>query len=246
MKIAILGTRGIPASYSGFETAVEQLAARLTERGHEVIVYCRPHVVGRECSEYKGAQLVHLPTIHNKYLDTFVHTFLSALHAARIKPARRSAVLHRRQLAAVPDHPAGLDPGADQRRRPGLRPAQVARAGQGLPALRREQRAAWADQAITDSHAVADIFERRYGQRIGVVPYGVEDPGHEGREALDELGLQPRKYILFVGRLEPENNPHLLVEAFARLDRARVRGMKGDRRRGAVRRRLHPPGPPLG
>ena len=46
MKIAILGTRGIPASYSGFETAVEQLASRLTDRGHEVVVYCRPHVVG--------------------------------------------------------------------------------------------------------------------------------------------------------------------------------------------------------
>src|SRR6202021_1951028 len=60
MKIAILGTRGIPASYSGFETAVEQLASRLTERGHEVVVYCRPHVVDRRLQTYKGARLVHL------------------------------------------------------------------------------------------------------------------------------------------------------------------------------------------
>ena len=79
---------------------------------------------------------------------------------------------------------------------------------------------------ITDSHAVAEIFERRYGRRIGVVPYGVEDPGHAGTQTLERLGLEPRKYILFVGRLEPENNPHLLVEAFARIDAERARGMK--------------------
>ena len=84
MKIAILGTRGIPASYSGFETAVEQLTSRLTARGHEVIVYCRPHVVDRRLRTYKGARLVHLRTVQNKYLDTFVHTCLSAVHAARV------------------------------------------------------------------------------------------------------------------------------------------------------------------
>src|SRR5881392_3234344 len=83
MKVAILGTRGIPASYSGFETAVEQLAKRFTARGHEVVVYCRPHVVDRRLNEWKGARLVHLPTVRNKYLDTFVHTLLSAIHCAR-------------------------------------------------------------------------------------------------------------------------------------------------------------------
>src|SRR5947208_5472607 len=83
VRVAILGTRGIPAAYSGFETAAEQLAARLSERGHEVVVYCRPHVVDRRLKQWRGARLVHLPTVRNKYLDTFVHTLLSALHAAR-------------------------------------------------------------------------------------------------------------------------------------------------------------------
>jgi glycosyltransferase involved in cell wall biosynthesis len=59
-----------------------------------------------------------------------------------------------------------------------------------------------------------------------VVPYGVQDPGHDGVETLQRLGLEPRKYVLFVGRLEPENNPHLLVEAFSRIDSAQARGMK--------------------
>ncbi|MGI8506666.1 MAG: glycosyltransferase [Solirubrobacteraceae bacterium] len=226
MKIAILGTRGIPASYSGFETAVEQLAWRLTARGHEVIVYCRPHVVDRRLTSYKGAQLVHLPTIQNKYLDTFVHTFLSSLHAARVtRPdvalffiAGNSPLCRITRLASIPSliNVDGLD--SDRRKWPAVAKSYLRFAESTAPRS--------ADRAITDSHAVAEIFEQRYGQRIGVVPYGVEDPGTGDSAALAELGLEPRRYILFVGRLEPENNPHLLVEAFSRIDRLRARGMK--------------------
>ena len=60
------------------------IARVLTERGHELVVYCRPHVVDPKLRRYKGAELVHLRTVQNKYLDTFVHTFLSAIHAGRV------------------------------------------------------------------------------------------------------------------------------------------------------------------
>lgn len=226
MKIAILGTRGIPASYSGFETAVEQLASRLTARGHEVVVYCRPHVVDRKLSTYKGAELVHLRTVQNKYLDTFVHTLFSALHAARVtRPdvalffiAGNSPLCLLTRWASIPSviNVDGLD--SDRRKWPAFAKAYLRFAERTSPR--------WADQAITDSHAVADIYQRRYGEQIGVVPYGVEDPGYDGAETLQRLGLEPRRYILFVGRLEPENNPHLLVEAFARISCSVTRGMK--------------------
>ncbi|MCX6410208.1 MAG: DUF1972 domain-containing protein, partial [Actinobacteria bacterium] len=79
MKIALIGTRGIPAAYSGFETAVQHLAEQFTERGHEVVVYCRPHMTEKK-DTHAGARLVHLPTVKNKYLDTIVHTALSTGH----------------------------------------------------------------------------------------------------------------------------------------------------------------------
>ena len=79
MKIALIGTRGIPAQYSGFETAVEHLAGEFTARGHEVVVYCRPHMTEVQ-DEHAGARLVHLPTVRNKYLDTIVHTAVSTGH----------------------------------------------------------------------------------------------------------------------------------------------------------------------
>jgi glycosyltransferase involved in cell wall biosynthesis len=226
MRVAILGTRGIPASYSGFETAAEQLASRLSDRGHEVVVYCRPHVVDRRLKEWKGARLVHLPTLRNKYLDTFVHTFLSSMHAARaLKPdvalffiAGNSPMCLVTRSAGIPTviNVDGLD--SDRSKWPAIAKTYLRFAERNAPR--------WADTALTDSHSVAEIFEQRYGQRIGVVPYGVEDPGYEGAGTLERLGLEPRKYVLFVGRLEPENNPHVLVDAFARIPAERARGMK--------------------
>src|SRR5689334_25395102 len=82
MKIAILGTRGIPANYGGFETFAEELSRRLVERGHDVTVYCRSHHVDRELNEYNGVHLKVLPTVQHKYFDTVVHTFLSTMSAA--------------------------------------------------------------------------------------------------------------------------------------------------------------------
>ncbi len=226
MKIAILGTRGIPASYSGFETAAEQIAERLTDRGHEVVVYCRPHVVDRRIKTYKGARLVHLPTVRNKYLDTFAHTLVSAIHSARLeKPdvalffiAGNAPLCLVTRLAGIPTviNIDGLD--SDRGKWPALAKRYLRFAERNAPR--------WADRAITDSHAVADVYEHRYGRRIGVVPYGVEDPGHDGRHTLEELGLEPRRYVLFVGRLEPENNPHVLVEAWARIPTAVTDGMR--------------------
>ena len=226
MNVAILGTRGIPASYSGFETAVEQITSRLTARGHRVTVYCRPHVVDPNIREWKGAQLVHLPTVRNKYLDTFVHTLLSSLHAARrTKPdvalffiAGNSPLCMITRLAGIPTviNVDGLD--SDRRKWNRFAKSYLRAAERLSPRM--------ATRAITDSHAVAAIYERRYGRQIGVVPYGAEVPPPYDTDVLERLGLEPRRYVLFVGRLEPENNPHLLVEAWSRIPSAKTRGMK--------------------
>ena len=226
MNVAILGTRGIPASYSGFETAVEQITSRLTARGHGVTVYCRPHVVDRSIETWKGARLVHLPTVRNKYLDTFVHTFLSSLHAARrTKPdvalffiAGNSPFCLVTRARGIPTliNVDGLD--SDRRKWNRIAKAYLRTAERLAPTT--------ATRAITDSYAVAHIFEQRFGKQIGVVPYGAELPPDTGTETLDRLGLEPRRYVLFVGRLEPENNPHVLVKAFSEIPSERTGGMK--------------------
>jgi hypothetical protein len=204
MKIAILGTRGIPASYSGFETAAEQLAERLTARGREV-VYCRPHVVDRRIRTYKGARLVHLPTIRNKYLDTLAHTLLSAIHSARRERpdvalffiAGNAPLCLVTRPAGIPTviNVDGLD--SDRRRWPGLAKRYLRFAEHHAPR--------WADRAITDSHAVADVYERRYGTRIGVVPAGAA-AAHSWDAVTDEYErlLEGVRAAHRPGRLPPE------------------------------------------
>jgi glycosyltransferase involved in cell wall biosynthesis len=81
MKIALIGSRGIPARYSGFEQFYEQFAVRLAERGHEVTVYNRSHFIKDVKGEYRGVRIVSLPSIPTKHLDTITHTALSVLHS---------------------------------------------------------------------------------------------------------------------------------------------------------------------
>src|SRR5215813_885564 len=83
VRIAVMGTRGIPANYGGFETFAEELSTRLVRRGHRVTVYGRSHYVDPARTEYHGVRLVVLPAIRTKYLDTLSHTFLSSLHGCR-------------------------------------------------------------------------------------------------------------------------------------------------------------------
>ena len=212
MRIAMLGTRGIPAAYSGFETAVEHLAERFSALGHDVTVYCRTHMTDRRAM-YAGARLVHLPTIRSKHLDTLTHTLLSTAHlAVRGRPdvaiyfiAGNAPAAPLARLAGIPAI-LQID-GLDSERAKWSRPARAY--------LRLAERLApsAATIAVTDSEAVADTYERRHGRRIAAIPYGAEvpDPGDAGW--CRELGVEPGRFLLFVGRLVPENNAHLLVEA---------------------------------
>ena len=217
VRIALIGTRGIPAAYSGFETAVENLAREFSQRGHEVVVYCRPHMTERR-DEHAGARLVHLPTIRNKYLDTLVHTTVSTGHmVTRERPdvaiyfiAGNAPVVPIARLAGVPSI-LQID-GMDSQR------AKWPRAARAIIRQFEHMSAAAATIAVTDSGAVADLYEQRFGRRLLAIPYGADLPDPGTTVALDALGIEPGRYILFVGRLVPENNAHLLVEAYKKLD----------------------------
>lgn len=217
VRIALIGTRGIPAAYSGFETAVENLAREFTNRGHEVTVYCRPHMTEHR-ETHAGAHLVHLPTIRNKYLDTIVHTAVSTGHlVARERPdlaiyfiAGNAPVVPFARLAGVPSI-LQID-GMDSQR------AKWPRVARAIIRQFEHMSAAAATIAVTDSESVADVYEERFGRRLLAIPYGASLPDPGTTQALDDLGLVSGEYVLFVGRLVPENNAHLLIEAYEQID----------------------------
>jgi glycosyltransferase involved in cell wall biosynthesis len=217
MKIALLGTRGIPASYSGFETCVEQLGQRLVKRGHDVTVYCRSHHITYEGDSYKGMRLVKLPTISNKYLDTMVHSFISSLHALPQRYdvglyfiAGNSPVTWIPRLAGSKTilNVDGLDWKREKWPAVAKRYIQFAEyLATKLPNL-----------YLTDSHVVQEYYQDRFNSKPPYIPYGSEVDILPAGETLAQYDLEPGRYILFVGRLVPENCAHHLVEAFRGLD----------------------------
>ena len=100
MRIAMIGTRGVPARYGGFETAVEEVGRRLTANGHEVTVYCRNP--DQRLTSYQGMRLVNLPALRERHLETLSHTLLSVTHAVvRGRPRRRRRLQRRERTAAA-------------------------------------------------------------------------------------------------------------------------------------------------
>lgn len=213
MKIAMLGVRGVPTVHGGFETCAEQLGARLVERGHEVTVYCRPHFVDADRKEYRGMRLITLPTVKNKYLDTLAHTFVGSLHAL-FQPydiclyfiAGNSPVCWIPRLTGKRTviNVDGLDWKREKWPGPAKRYIQLAE--RLAPRL--------ANATLTDSRVVQEYYAQTYRARVYYIAYGSElEPTPPG-DTLRQWGLEPRKYILFVGRLVPENHAEHLVEAF--------------------------------
>jgi glycosyltransferase involved in cell wall biosynthesis len=217
LSVALLGTRGIPASYSGFETCVEQLGQRLAQRGHQVTVYCRSHHITYEGTHYKGMRLVKLPTIANKYLDTLVHSFLSSLHAL---PRRYDVGLYfiagNSPVTWIPRlvgtktilNVDGLDWKREKWPFLAKRYIQVAEyLATRLPTA-----------YLTDSRIVQAYYRDRFRSEPPYIPYGSEVEVRPPGGTLAHFDLQPGKYVLFVGRLVPENCAHHLVDAFHGLD----------------------------
>jgi glycosyltransferase involved in cell wall biosynthesis len=213
MKIAFLGTRGIPANYGGFETFAEHLGTRLAARGHEVTVYGRKHYATPGARSYAGVRLVVLPTIRHKYFDTVVHTFLSVLHAA---PRRYDAILicnaANSIFAFVPrllGTPTLVNVDGLERKRKKWN--WVGRTYYHFS----EWLSTFLPSAIvTDAQVIQDYYAARYGKRSAMIAYGAEVARRADPSRLAQYGLEPDRYVLYVSRLEPENNAHLVIQAY--------------------------------
>jgi len=214
VRIAIVGTRGIPARYGGFETFAEEISTRLAARGHSLTVYCR---VRHADPTYRGVRLVYLPTIRNKFLDTIAHTFISTLHVAAFRGY--DAVLYCNAANAVFTWiprlfgmPTALNVDGLERNRKKWN--ALAKAWYQLS----EWLATWMPNVIvTDAKAIEDYYRERYHRASTMIAYGAELGPVPTSEVLPTLGLTPRGYFLYVSRMELENNGLLVREAFEKV-----------------------------
>jgi len=216
MKIAIMGIRGIPANYGGFETFAEELAPRLVERGHEVTVYGRSNNIKHNGEYYKGVRLVILPTISHKYFDTVAHTFLCAVHALK-EPYDAVLVCNsaNSSFAWIP-RLAGQKVALNV---DGLEWKRAKWNALGKAFYKMSERIAIyaPNEVVTDARDIEKYYLEKYKKRSTFIPYGAPIERVHTHEVLDRFNLQPRKYVLYVSRLEPENNAHLVVQAYEKV-----------------------------
>lgn len=215
MRLAVLGTRGIPAAYGGFETLAEELSTRLARRGHDVTVYARRGRVREEVERHEGVRVVFLPTVNHKYLETVVHGLLSGLHAASegydallfCNAINALACRLPKLLGASTRVLLNVD-GLERKRR------KWNAAGKLAYSLSERLSCVLADVVVTDAHAIRRYYEGRYRIRAAFAAYGSDLAAPTDPSPLAGLGLTPGGYVLYVSRFEPENNPDAVVRAY--------------------------------
>ncbi|MFL5679368.1 MAG: DUF1972 domain-containing protein [Chloroflexota bacterium] len=212
VRIAILGIRGVPASYGGFETFAEQFGRRLVERGHEVTVYGRTAYVHRGVRRYRGMRIVRLPAPRSKYFETVVHSLFAAAHAlggrydivyvcnsANVPAAILLRMFGKRVVINVD----GLE----------WRRAKWNRLGRAYYRFCAFVAAHLPIEIVTDAAVIQDHYRTAYGRETRLFAYGTDGPTDDDG-TLATLDLQRRAFVLYVSRLEPENNAHIVIEAY--------------------------------
>jgi glycosyltransferase involved in cell wall biosynthesis len=215
MKIAMVGARGIPASYSGVEKSVEELAKRLAEKNHEILVYCREN--NKHKQVHKNVNLVTLHTLKSKHFGTIIHVLLSTVHLL----CKRIDIVHYHALGpsvfsflprifgkktVVTVH------GLDWKRKKWNCIARFFLRFCEYPAV------FFPNKTIVVSKTLKKYFETKYKKEVHYIPHGVEIIAKDISDKPEILRFGDDGYILFVGRLVPEKGLHYLIKAFNELD----------------------------
>lgn len=229
MKIAICGTRGIPACYGGFETFAEEISHRLASQGHDVVVYGRRHVINYNEDTYRGVRIKLLPAPRHKYLETPVHTLLSFLHiffnpvdVVLLCNAANSPFIWLPRLRGIP---VAVNVDGIERKR-----AKWSSIGKLWYRLGELSSVMMANKVISDAEVIRDYYKNTYKIDSSVIRYGFSERSPEVVEAkaagkddneleipestFSDLGIKKGGYILYVSRLEPENNAHRVIAAY--------------------------------
>jgi len=227
LKIAIIGSRGYPYVYSGYETLVKELSERLVERGHNVRVYCHSSLFTKKPKFVNGIELVYTPSIETKFLSQFINSFFSFLHICFSKidivlvvnsangPFGIFTKIFRKKTCINVD---GLE---------WLRPKWK---GFGSIYFKVSSKLAtlFFDQVITDSVEMRKVYLNLFKKDSKVIAYGANIRKSESPQIINKLNLKQREYYLIIGRLIPDNNADIIINGFIRSNSKKKLVVVGD------------------
>ena len=227
LKISIIGSRGYPYVYSGYETLIKELSERLVARGCEVTVYCHRNLFNKKPALVKGIKLVYVPTIESKSLSQLVHSFLSMCHAATSDadvifavnaangPFGLISKIFRKPTAINVD---GLE---------WLRPKWKGLGAKYFKIAARLSTILF-DQIINDSDEMRKVYLNLFKKESVVIAYGATVIKSEELSLIKQWPITPKEYYLVVGRMIPDNNADIIVKGFLASNSSKKMVVVGD------------------
>ena len=227
LKIAIIGSRGYPYVYSGYETFVRELADRLAQKGFQVTVYNHRRLFKEHPRTLNGINIIYIPTIESKISSQFIHSFLSICHACWTKydlllvvnsangPFGLLAKIFRQKTAINVD---GLE---------WLRPKWRG-LGSRYFYWASKMATRWYDLVITDSLEMQKVYKAEFECDSTFIAYGADIKYPTSPHCLQKWNIEMDQYYLTVGRLIPDNNVSFMVQEFIKANSQRKLVVVGD------------------
>ncbi|MBD2089093.1 glycosyltransferase family 4 protein [Microcoleus sp. FACHB-1515] len=222
MKIAVIGSKGLPPKQGGIEHHCAEIYTRMVAQGHSVDLYARPSYTDQAWGQrqnYKGINVISLPSISVRGIDAFVSSAIAAIAASKeqydiihfhaLGPALFSALPKIASPAKVVVTCHGLD---WQRAKWGNISSRLIRMGE-------QSAVRFADAIVTVSEDLQTYFMESYDKETTYITNAPASYVETDSDFsyVQSLGLQQDQYILFLGRLVPEKRPELLIKAFQAL-----------------------------
>lgn len=224
LSFAIIGSRGFPSTYGGYETLVRYLARYMVADGHHVTVYCRDKNDGRRVWTDEGVRCIATRGKDTKQLSTLSFGATSSFDAS-LRRFDAALVLNIANGYWMPALRAARVPFAVNTDGLEWRRAKWSKLGKAVFRIGAEFSARFAPELICDSQALGDVWEEEFGRKSVFIPYGGEIRDRMGDTRIRDLGLETRGYVLSVARLAPENNVELTLDALERLGDAAPRAV---------------------
>lgn len=227
LKICILGAKGYPYVYGGYDTMVKELGERLQKRGVDVRVYCHRSLFKEKPAEVNGIKLIYMPAVETKSLTQLTHSFFSMIHAcfsdvdvifvvnSANGPFGLISRIFRKPTAINVD---GLE---------WLRPKWKG-FGSKYFFWASKMATRFYDQIINDSDEMRRIYLELFQIESKVIAYGANPSVNSDPAKLLKWNLKKEGYYLIVGRLVPDNNADLIIAGFVQSDSKRKLVIVGD------------------
>ena len=216
MKIAILGTRGIPNNYGGFEQCAEYLSIGLVEKGHHVTVYS-PDLHPYNEERYKGVRIIRKPNLQSFFgnsASSFIYDYLCFKDAVRkdfdiilelgLITSALSIIFCNHHNKVIVTNLDGLE----------WKRLKWNHLVQKITKTLEKYGVRYSDYLIADNVGIREYILDEYNRNSEFISYGAIDTGSPSSNCLKEYGMVPNDYLLSIARLEPENNLEIMMDGY--------------------------------